>query len=279
MKTFYRREMSVSENDSFSPSAGKPAFLMEYLINQGLKVDFIDSFPPLSISDIALSHDLNYVRGVLDLTIENGFGNKSSSIASSLPFTTGSFYSAAQYALLHRENTFSPTSGFHHAGYSKSNGFCTFNGLMIAALKLKANFNFKRIGIIDCDQHYGNGTQDIIQRLGLDWVSHYTFGGEWVNSSNSEKWLKDFESKMLEFKNVDIIFYQAGADPHIDDPLGGILTTEQMRLRDQIVFETFLKYKIPVVWNLAGGYQDPIEKVLELHKQTYLIALKMKPKA
>ena len=73
---------------------------------------------------------------------------------------------------------------------------------------------------------------------------------------------------------MDIIFYQAGADPHINDPLGGSLTTEQMRKRDELVFKTFSKLGIPVVWNLAGGYQDPIEKVLALHKTTYEIALK-----
>ena len=49
------------------------------------------------------------------------------------------------------------------------------------------------------------------------------------------------------------MIYQAGADPHIDDPLGGILTTKQMSWRDRQVFEQ-LGHK-PLVWNLAGGYQ------------------------
>ncbi len=54
---------------------------------------------------------------------------------------------------------------------------------------------------------------------------------------------------------ADVLLYQAGADPHIDDPLGGWLTTEQLRERDRSVFQTCRERGIPVAWNLAGGYQ------------------------
>ena len=53
----------------------------------------------------------------------------------------------------------------------------------------------------------------------------------------------------------DLILYQAGADPHIDDPLGGWLTTKQLQQRDKRVFSASAEWKIPVAWNLAGGYQ------------------------
>lgn len=69
----------------------------------------------------------------------------------------------------------------------------------------------------------------------------------------------------------DIVLYQAGADPHVNDP-GGWLTTEQLQQRDAIVFEAFAANKLPVVWNLAGGYQvnrdGSIPKVLEIHDNT-----------
>jgi len=68
------------------------------------------------------------------------------------------------------------------------------------------------------------------------------------------------------------LLYQAGADAHIDDPLGGWLTTAQMRQRDALVFEAALGYGIPVVWNLAGGYQRDadggIGPVLAIHRAT-----------
>jgi len=70
------------------------------------------------------------------------------------------------------------------------------------------------------------------------------------------------------------VLYQAGADPHIDDPLGGILSSEQMSWRDRQVFEKL--GHLSLVWNLAGGYQvvpgdteaQKREPILALHRET-----------
>jgi len=70
------------------------------------------------------------------------------------------------------------------------------------------------------------------------------------------------------FSGYDLLIYQAGADPHIDDPLGGFLTTAELAERDRIVFTVAKKIGIPVVWNLAGGYQQPLARVLEIHRNT-----------
>jgi acetoin utilization deacetylase AcuC-like enzyme len=69
-------------------------------------------------------------------------------------------------------------------------------------------------------------------------------------------------------ERADVLFYQAGVDPHVDDPLGGIMTTEQLAERDRIVYETCREMGVPVVTNLAGGYQRPVEKVVGLHVNT-----------
>jgi len=66
----------------------------------------------------------------------------------------------------------------------------------------------------------------------------------------------------------DVVLYQAGTDPHADDPLGGVLTTEQLALRDRTVFERYLELGVPVVTNLAGGYQRPVQRVVALHVAT-----------
>jgi acetoin utilization deacetylase AcuC-like enzyme len=274
MKTFFRPEMNVSGNNSFSPSAGKPEKLIKYLIKNNLELSLVENFEQISREDFYLAHDKEFVTGILDLKTSNGFNNRSAEVARSLPYTTGSFYAAAEYALRNKENAFSPTSGFHHAGFKNATGFCTFNSLMVTALKLKNLNLIEKVGIIDCDTHYGDGTENIIKRKSIDWIRHYTFGEHGIRPSNAEQWLNDFKAELEKYKSMDIIFYQAGADPHINDPLGGSLTTEQMLRRDELVFKTFSKLGIPVVWNLAGGYQDPIEKVLDLHKTTYEIALK-----
>ena len=73
---------------------------------------------------------------------------------------------------------------------------------------------------------------------------------------------------MRSFSDCDLLIYQAGADPHINDPLGGFMTTAELAERDEIVFSGAKSIGIPLVWNLAGGYQDPLSCVLEIHRNT-----------
>ena len=67
----------------------------------------------------------------------------------------------------------------------------------------------------------------------------------------------------------DVVLSQAGADPHRDDPLGGWLDTEELAERDYRVFAA-ATLGIPVAWNLAGGYQTPLRRVLDIHENTLL---------
>jgi len=267
LKIFYRPEQTALNADSFSPSAGKPAQVVASWQALTPKVEVV-GFEPLTREDLALAHDRRHVDAVLDLQRSNGFGNRSVAVAASLPYTTGSFYAAARHAWLTKESVASPTSGFHHAGYDDVGGFCTFNGLMIAAQKLRKE-GAKNVGILDLDCHYGNGTDNIIRRLELENVIvHYTFGGERISRRNAERWLNELPAILARFAPCDVVLYQAGADPHVDDPLGGVLTTEQLYERDFVVFKTLNDLKAPVAWNLAGGYQTPIRKVLDIHDNT-----------
>jgi acetoin utilization deacetylase AcuC-like enzyme len=208
------------------------------------------------------------VADVLSLKEANGFGNHSAEVAFSLPYTTGSLAAATLHALKNGETCASLTSGFHHAGYNNGGGFCTFNGIVVAA-QLALQVGAKKVGVLDCDNHYGDGTDDIIKELGLGKkIHHWTFGKHVHTSSDALAWLALLPEIVAKFKGCDVVIYQAGADPHVDDPLGGVLTTEQMRERDRIVFNVLDELKIPVAWNLAGGYQTPLRKVLDLHDAT-----------
>ena len=268
MKVFYDPRQSVANADSFSPSAGKPVKALESWERLGFSVERM-SFQPLRPADIALAHDRTFVDDVLSCRRANGFGNVLSTVAASLPYTTGSFYAAARHAVIHKESCASPTSGFHHACYDSSGGFCTFNGLMVAAIKLLKDLRVGRVGVLDIDAHYGNGTVNIMDRLEVDQVVHYTFGADALaEKETSGQWLTNFPTVLERFKDCDVILYQAGADPHVNDPLGGVLTTQQMFERDRLVFDFCHRSGIPVAWNLAGGYQDPLRRVLDLHDNT-----------
>jgi acetoin utilization deacetylase AcuC-like enzyme len=250
-----------------SPSAAKPALVVEAWKNAGIPLEFI-SPRPLTVEELALAHERAYIEGVLAGTRNNGFGNTMPQVAVTLPWTSGSFATAALRAIATGQPQASPTSGFHHACYRVGGGFCTFNGLVIAAQLVRKAFPKDKVGILDCDFHYGNGTDDIIRVLGLDWIQHWTFGKEDIAPWNVRDWLQKLPELVASFKNCRVLLYQAGADPHIDDPLGGLLTDAQLEERDRLVFQTCKALSLPVAWNLAGGYQDPIERVLEIHTRT-----------
>lgn len=282
LRVFYDPRQSVARNKSFSPSAGKPALVVEEWQKRNYPIEIMP-VTPVTREDFYLVHDKDHVDAILNLEKPNGFNNTLPEVAAALHWTSGSMVAAAQAALELGVNTVSPTSGFHHAEYYSASGFCTFNGLMLAAVKLKEMLpKGKKIGILDIDMHYGNGTVNIIHHLSLyDTIRHYTFGGEepfaerWHGDKNGDEWLARLPGIVQEFQDCAVVLYQAGADPHAEDPFGGALSNIQLRERDRIVFTGMKKMEIPVAWNLAGGYQEPIQKVLDIHNATIEECLKV----
>lgn len=272
MKVFYDVRQSVPDNDSFSPSAGKPEKVVARWRQLDIPFDEL-TFPPLTADDIALAHDRSYVEGVLSCLIPNGYGNHDPAMAGALLWVAGSMVAAALHSYRTGETSFSPTSGAHHACYGSGGDYCTFNFLVIAAIKAH-EAGARRVGILDLDYHYGNGTDDIIGRLGLPWIRHYTAGGDL--GEPAERWLKRLPGIVREFRDVDLIIYNAGVDSHVRDPLGGNLTTGQMFRRDRVVFEVAHEMGVPVCASLAGGYQvaadGSIDAVLSLHASTFVAA-------
>ena len=129
--------------------------------------------------------------------------------------------------------------------------------------------------------HNGNGTDDIIRVLNAsEWVLHFTGGRHYTKPQQAVSFFEHLPSVLDKMSGCDIVLYQAGADPHVDDPYGGWLTTEELRRRDAMVFDA-LGGKVPVAWNLAGGYQkEPdgsIPKVLEIHDNTMREAIRAWP--
>ena len=249
---FYDPRMAAA-NSSRSPSSAKPSQVINDWLALSLPFE-VAKMQPVGIEELAMAHSRKYVEGVLAGRIENGFRDRCPKIAESLKWTNGSFVSAATHVYRHGGFACSPTSGFHHAGYAQGGAFCTFNGLMVAAMSLMEASDSLRIGILDMDYHYGDGTAEIIDRLQVaERVRQVSGWGDW-NRCEPQQLLEEVPA-MIDRLECDILFYQAGADMHIDDPLGGLLTTEELRQRDQIVFEHCKKNDLPCVWNFAGGYR------------------------
>jgi acetoin utilization deacetylase AcuC-like enzyme len=273
MNVYYTPKM-LGPPQSFSPSAHKPREVVESWLGLRPRLTVIEP-EPVTVAQLGLAHDPDFVAQIFAGRLPNGFGNFSMEVAASLPYTSGAMLAAARAAIAGRTVAIAPCSGFHHARYDDAGGYCTFNGLMVSARVLLQEGVARRIGILDADMHYGDGTDDILDRLSETRVEHCTLGRTYVRPQHAEAFFRDLPAILRRFHDCDLLLYQAGADPHIDDPLGGWLTTDQLAERDRIVFEHCAAQKLPIAWNLAGGYQSPLRKVLDIHDNTLLECLRV----
>lgn len=189
---------------------------------------------------------------------------------------------AAEIAL-HEGIAANIAQGFHHAEYDYGGGYCTFNGLALLAQQ----YPDKRVFVLDCDQHGGNGTAEFTRTL--ENLFNYTIFGlrygsreyersvnAWIprdtgNFAQYQQALADAFSKILAW-NTDLLVYQAGMDCHQLDPFGSSwFDSDSLYQRDLMVFEFAKQQKIPILFVLAGGYQA-LPALTELHVNTFKAA-------
>lgn len=226
--------------------------------------------------ELTWAHDKNFISGVLSGDETNGFGTYDPRVTDHCAWTVGAMRTAVSEALANRQAACAPVAGFHHAGWDFNGGYCTFNGLMVAAEWAWRCQQIRNILIIDLDAHYGNGTASILKHVnrGDRQLYHWTHGydeifskGAWSQTSTVLRRLP----LSLQTLGIQLVLYQAAADSHKDDPLGaGYMTTEQLGERDRLVFAACKAAQVPVAWCLAGGYQA-MQTVLEVHWQTWRI--------
>jgi acetoin utilization deacetylase AcuC-like enzyme len=211
-------------------------------------------------------HNRELVRGIMRGEIMNGYGDFSPVANDHSLMSCSILTHASVVAAQTRQPVFAPLSGFHHAHYAHSAGYCTFNGLALAASAVKSMNPLANVLIVDGDGHYGDGTQDLIEHHGWnDWLEQCSLdrsstAGDFVRAQER---LKESLSK----KAWDLVIYQAGADSHKDDPYGaGYLNDVDWKERDYTVFEHCKSHDTPLVFNLAGGYNG--SKTVLLHLGT-----------
>lgn len=174
--------------------------------------------------------------------------------------------------------------GFHHAFADRGEGFCIINDIAVAIRVLQKEKLVKKIAVIDCDLHQGNGTA----RIFAGDKSVFTFSIHQENNypvKEKSSWdigLPDFAEddlylakldeavpKILDEFKPDFVHYQAGADPYKEDQLGQLLISiDGLKKRDELVISNCTRRKIPVVATLGGGYAKRIEDVVQIHYNT-----------
>jgi len=179
--------------------------------------------------------------------------------------------------------------GFHHAFPDHGEGFCLLNDVAVAARKMIEEKLARKVMVIDCDLHQGNGTaaalagrKDVFT-LSIHQMDIYPTEkplstvdvGLWAGDGDA-KYLAELGAHIPRIYNEfrpDIVFYLAGADPYEKDQLGGLsLTKAGLKERDKVVIENARRLKIPVAVVLAGGYAAEIKDTVDIHLNTVRIA-------
>ena len=207
-------------------------------------------------------------------------------IAQRVRHTNGGTWLAAQLAKRHGYAANS-AAGSHHALHDTGAGYCVFNDLAVTANRLIAEGDARRVLIVDCDVHQGDGTAALTAgREDVFTLSLHAEKNFPVRKARSsldialpdgtddagymvalEKHLPD----CLERFAPDIVLYQAGVDPHGDDRLGRLaLSDAGLEARDRFVVHCARSRGLPVASALGGGYGADPREVADRHARSMI---------
>ncbi|MFI5454426.1 MAG: histone deacetylase [Isosphaerales bacterium] len=163
--------------------------------------------------------------------------------------------------------------GYHHAAGEWGGGFCVYADVPLAAKVLHDEGRVGKVLVVDLDAHQGNGTAAIFQ--GWPWAFIFDLYEEdlFPFSKEQEDVALPVPSGLtgVEYMDVihkalpraldtirpDLVVYNAGSDPFVDDPLARFrLTISDLAGRDLIVVTMARERGIPVAIVLSGGYSS-----------------------
>ncbi|MEY3361596.1 MAG: hypothetical protein RL531_1315 [Actinomycetota bacterium] len=240
----------------------------------------------LTVSELCEVHSRAYVEAVATgepryLAGSNGLG-WDAGLLHAAATSSGGVADAVLHVLERGGVAGSLSSGLHHARYEEGAGFCTFNGLVLAARQaLRAAA--ARVLILDLDAHCGGGTASLIEGVtGIEQVdvsvNQYDRYRDTEQAtlviSTGDTYLDDVESALYGISDPDtisVLLYNAGMDVH--EHAGGVdgVTTEVIAQRESLVFSWAAAHGLPVAWVPAGGYTGhglTLDEVCALHRLT-----------
>jgi len=183
----------------------------------------------------------------------------------------------------------------HHAEKNRAMGFCIFNNVAIAAVKLIKDYNLNRILIVDWDLHHGNATQHSFynnpqvlyfsthqypyypgtgsfEEVGEGEGKGYTVNVPLRPGAGDDEYITIFKEILQplakEFR-PDFILLSAGFDTYYQDPLGGMrVTPKGYAALTRLLLDTAHQHcqgKLAIT--LEGGYsleglRDSVKTVL-----------------
>jgi len=241
---------------------------------------------PATAEQLLLAHTTEYVEAFLTgepyHAASAALGEWSEEVVTSVLASTGGVIAAALTAF-ESGRAGSLSSGLHHARADQGAGFCTINGLAIAALVALAN-GASSVGILDVDAHCGGGTFEILGANPAVCIGDVSTNGydSWSSGSTRHRLEIDTDpetyldtvAEMLEhIGKVDLLLFNAGMDPAEGGSAGSTrgFTSELLEARERLIAEWCERTSTPVAFVLAGGYVGSgltLGDVADLHMHT-----------
>ena len=261
--------------------------LQEVLQEEGIATEKNTFKPePAPREWLTLAHSRDYVDAVLNETVSDKIAREigfpmNASVALRGQCATGGSVLTARLALEYglAANT---AGGSHHARFEQGAGFCVFNDVAVAIKVMQQEGLASRILIVDLDVHQGDGTAQIFAGD----ASAFTLSFHGRKNYPHNKAISDLDialsdamsddaylnkldgvlPRLLDRGKPDLVFYNAGVDPHEEDKLGRLAMSEDgLWRRDHFVLSGCRSRNIPVACVLGGGYLDDIDRLARRH--------------
>ncbi|GJP38040.1 hypothetical protein CLOM_g22474 [Closterium sp. NIES-68] len=140
----------------------------------------------------------------------------------------------------------------------------------------------QRVAIVDLDVHQGDGTAAMLATCPNVFTFSMHCGAnfparkqrsdldvdvpEGTGDAHYLALLADHLSSVLTSFRPDLVLYDAGVDPHMDDALGKLCLTDQgLFRRDMQVIDTCVGMGIPVAAYVGGGYHRNVQVLAHRH--------------
>lgn len=250
--------------------------------------------PELPPADwLELVHDQDYVRSYRDGSIDAKAMRRiglpwSPQLVQRTQIALGGTVLAARLAL-QEGLAGNGAGGTHHAFAGYGSGFCIFNDLATAARVLLAEGLVRRVLIVDLDVHQGDGTaaifQDEPQVFTFSMHCGINFPGTKQRSDldvaldqglEDEDYLRTLDRylpDLLSQFQPDLVLYDAGVDPHVEDLLGKLALTDRgLYGRDMQVLTACVRGGYPVAYVIGGGYGADLGALVDRHALVFRAA-------
>ena len=274
---------------------GKFGRIRDVLIEDGIVPASAFIAPePISRAQLEAAHTLDYVEAIIARSLSRAAERRlglplSEALVRRARAATGGTLLTARLALAHGLAC-NMAGGSHHAHPDHGAGFCVFNDVAVAIRSLQSKNRIGRVLVFDLDVHQGDGTAAFF----ADDPSVFTCSIHCEANYPHQKAISDLDlglppgtgdeaylalvhdnfEALLARVRPDLVFYNAGVDPHVDDSLGQLaLSDDGLMARDRHVIGACLKAGVPLACVVGGGYGPDLDTLARRHSIVHRAAI------